>query len=231
MAKNLGDIPDHGVDPIEMYYRMYRQGVKLQRRKWIKNPDFDGCHVEEMEKSLPGFQKWFECHVMPRNWELLADFKKLLECGTFFVKNPNWIEPPITARNVPLRTEVGPVSIAAVTPTDVLTYTVADRHVGSVKGFGNALCETADWARVLWTIKVNERPHSMYRDFRNQIGTYDDPKPFTSPIPLKHGDVFKVTARLSAAGAAADAWAHAPLFIFPAKDISQAGDYSQYHTI
>ena len=53
---------------------------------------------EKFRESIALFngQKFFECHVLPRNWQLLADFMKKLEQQVFQVKNPNWHEAPIT---------------------------------------------------------------------------------------------------------------------------------------
>ena len=229
MARGLGDITDHGVDPIEMYYRMFRQGVKLPRRKWTKNPDFDGCDVPALEKSAPGLQQWFECHVLPRQWQMLADLFVKLQEGVYTTTGLTHLTPPLTSRVVDLKTDDAPVAIGVITPVVVLTYTVPDRFAGSFKAFGNGICSFQDWSRVLWTIQVNKRPIPGYQDFRQQIGDFMRPTDFPSPTLLKHGDVVEVTARLNAASAVpADVFARATIYVYAAKDISQAGDFAQY---
>jgi len=224
----LGDIPDGNIDRIEMYFRIMRQGTKLQRKKWIKSPDWDGCPSPELAKAIPGLQEWFECHVIPRLWQLKADGVQYGSGVPQIVQPPSYLSPPPTARLNDLRNE-GAVNVAAVTETTVITYTVPDRCVAVVTALGNACCETSDWDRLRWNVKVNQRPEPSLGEFRNQHGSVSNPTALGKPILLKHGDVFLVSCRLSAAGAAADVWARAQIYVYPARDISQAGDYAQLH--
>ena len=155
----LGDIMPPSVDPMERYFRIIRGQVSLPRRGWIVNPEWTPPRIDGMEV----IQKFFEEHQTPRGWQMLEDFYVLLQRGRFFVKSPNWIEPPITAEMQDLVNETA-VALGA-TNTTVITYTVPDRCIASFKSFGHVLDVSSEWGTVLWTILVNQRPVRTYFDF------------------------------------------------------------------
>jgi len=225
MSGKLGDIQPKSIDQLETYFDMNRQGVVLPRRKWIVAPTWAPPAIPGVE----ALQTMLEKHALPRSWQLLMDFWQKAQCGTYFVKSPDWLEPPLLARRVPLRTEAAGVSITGTTATQVLSYTVPDRCVATFRAFGHGICQYEAWNRVLWTFLVNERPVEGYVQFRQQIGLFHQPTPLPAPVPLKHGDVFQVTAQLSAAGLSAEVFAYADIYTFTAKDISQSGTWTQYH--
>lgn len=218
----LGDIQRKDVDLLETYFDIMSQGVNLPRRKWIVKPEWTPPDVP----GLNGIQKFFEAHAIPRLWQLLADFFVKAQEGLYFVKNPNWIEPPITARPLDLRNETAVVVGAA--NTNIVTFTMPDRYIGSCLAFGHGLTVPAEFGTVIWNIFVNNRPVETYAEFRQQIGTYVDPTPFPSPIKLKGRDIVRVTART--AGGATSAFVRMPSFIFPAKRVTQDGSYKDYRT-
>lgn len=234
----LGDITPKYSNPLETYWDQQRMGVGLGKRKWIVAPEWKPCSVtvpdgpgaDVANKMIEAMQQFFECHVLPRNWQLLADFMKKLEQQVFNIKNPNWHEAPITGTPLDLRND-DPASIAsALTPTVITSFRVPDRHVGTVLGFGQGVCTFNDWNRVLWTIQVNKRPVVGYQNFRLSIGEYENPTILPKPILLKGRDLFEVTGVLSAAGAAADTWARSPAFIFPVREVTQDGSWKDFLT-
>lgn len=221
----LGDMPTRVTDPLETYYDQLRQGVMLPRRKWVKKPDFQPPVIPGAEP----LQKFLDEHALPELWTFFADYKKLLECGTYHVKRPNWVEPPLTAIAQPIRTDDVGVSIPGITNVTVLTYEVPDRCFGTLKGIGQGLCPYEGWDNILWTLTVNEKPIKGYFEFRNQIGHIDRENNFPSPVSVKYKDVIKLLARQKVALAATTAYASMTMYTWGAKDISQDGTYQQQH--
>jgi len=215
-------------DPIETYYNLFRQVPEPSRRKWIVSPDWQPCPIPGMEK----FQEWFECHVLPRQWQILVDMWTKFQCGTYFVKRPNWIEPPITATNLDKRNETFvtiPATASGDPTTQILHFVIPDRYVASMLKFGHELSDPAQFGTVRWQIRINNRPVENYADFRQQIGMYVDPTELPVPIRLKHQDVVEVLAGVT--GAAAGAIVRFMGFMFPARSVSDDGSFKQYHTI
>ncbi len=103
--ENLGHLPSglwsKDVDPLDTYFDQFRQGARIGRHKWIVSPDWAPCRVNGTE----AIAEWFECHALPRFWQLLTDIWQKFQCGTYFIKSPNWIEPPITAVSIDCRNE------------------------------------------------------------------------------------------------------------------------------
>jgi hypothetical protein len=231
--EGLGDIQWKSGDPLESYFDVIRQGVKLPRRKWIVKDQFDPlkeCAIPGME----AIQKLIECHGIPRAWQLLTDFWTRLQCGTYFTKGPNWIEPPITARCFDCRTEtcvpVDPGCGSPGTETTILTCDVPDRWVGTILGFGHGIVDPSQWGSLLWTIKVNDAPIPCYQDFRQQIGEFVNPTMFPSPFKLKHLDKVEVTVK-NEGFAEACTFARLYMFFFPAKMVTQDGSFADYHVL
>lgn len=209
----LGDIQQKDVDPQEQFYDIARQGVRLPPKRDIV--------------SMPGKEK-------DPVWRNLMDFWQKLQCGTYFVKGPNWLEPPVTARPLDIRTETcvtiaGGTSAAVGVESTLFTFTIPDRHVGTLLGFGHELVESTEWGNVLWTLKVNEAPQPLYHNFRQQIGRFVNPTKFPAPFRVKSQDVIKVTATKFFA-ASACAFARLIGFYYPVREISQDGTYKEYHT-
>lgn len=217
----LGDIMPPSVDPMERYFRILRGQVSLPRRGWIVKPEWRPPQVPGME----AFQKIFEDHELPRKWQLLEDFYVLLQRGRFMVKNPNWIEPPITAEMEDLCSETA-VALAA-TNTDIITYTVPDRCVTTFLAFGHMLSDAAEWGNVIWNIFVNEKPVRTYSEFRQQRGMFPAPTPFPKPITLKGGDVLKVTGRRTNA---VSGYARLAGYTIPAETVTQDGSFRDWNS-
>jgi len=231
--EGLGDIQWKSGDPLESYFDILRQGVKFPRRKWIVKPEFnplEECKIPGME----AVQKLIECHGLPRLWQLMSDLWVRLQCGTYFVKGPNWIEPPITARAFDVRNEVCvPVPAGSGSPgaeTTIISADVPDRWVGTALGFGHAVENPAQWADLKWSIKVNKAPIPSYHNFVQQIGEFVDPTMFPAPFKLKHLDKIEVTVTNSGAVEAC-VFARLYMFMFPAKMVTQDGSFADYHVL
>jgi len=224
MNGRLGDIQTRDRDPLETYFDILRQGVSLPRNRWIVPPEW--C-----PPSIPGveaLQRFYEDHQLPRQWQLLMDLWQKFQCGTFYVKRPDWIEAPVTARIIDLRNETAHL----VTPVDtlVVSFTVPDRFYGTLQGFGHVLTNPASWGFVVWNIRVNNEPIPAFQDFLQQIGDTKAPTLWTSPFRVTPLQVVTVTAR-NPAGPATSAFVRLTGFQFPAKVVTQDGSFAEYHTI
>jgi len=230
----LGDIHNKGTDPIETYFDMVRQGVRLPRRRWIVKPDWNpdrDCKVPGLES----LQKFFECHQLPRLWQLATDFWTKLQCGTYFTKRPNWIEPPITARCLEIRNnDPVPVPNASYVPGGgsvvVARTCLPDRFVGTLLNFGNEVANPAQLGDIVWNINLNGFPVPCYQDFKGQLGSTIEPTPLPNPIKLKHLDCVEVTAKNLGPDPAA-VFARLNGFMFPARFITQDGSFDEYHVL
>lgn len=227
---DLGDIYDKRSDKIETYFDTTRFGLALPRRKWIVKPDFDGCRVKELDQSSPGLHNWFECHVIPRLWQLMMDGLVRAGCNTFFVKGPNWLEPPVTASPVDQVSETA-VAVSGIIYRDVVTYTVPDRHVATILRFGHGLDDPTQWVNLQWAIRVSGKPIFNYFNFVQQRGTVVDPTPLASMIIVPGGKTIAVSARRAAAGAAINVYARLMGFSIPLHNVDQTGAFSQFHTM
>ena len=238
----LGDIHPKATDPLETYFDTIQQGVALPRRRWIVKPDFEPCAVkvppgpgaEIAQKVIDAQQQMLECHTLPRLWQTLMDLWIKLQCGTYFVKSPNWLEPPVTASPIEILATSGlgtAITAAPGVDVTVASYTVVDRVVGTLLAFANNIDNPTQVGNIQWNIKVNSKPQFGYAGFFGSLGAIDDPRPLASHIPLKHGDVVEVTARKVGAGVDVTAFTRLQGFSFVPPKISQTGDFAQYHTI
>jgi hypothetical protein len=220
---NLGDIMvGAGGDPMDRYFQIICGQVELPRRRWIVRPEW----VPPVIPGAEALQRLIEEHQIPRNWQLFEDLFVLMQRGEFRVKSPNWIEPPITSEMLDLVNEVA-IAVGA-TNTNILTYTVPDRHIVSLKSFGHALTVALEWDNVIWNVFINNNLVRTYAEFRMQRGTISSPTPLPRPITLKGRDVFRVTART--AGAAVSASARLPGYIIAPRTITQDGSYKDWNS-
>ena len=231
----LGDLYYKSQDPLEQYFDMTRQGVPLSRKRWMVKPDWKPKPVKGME----ALQQVFENHVIPRNWELLVDLWTKFQCGTYFVKGPNWLEPPITAVCLDVRTE-DCVTIAGGTAGVlnqlVLRFTVPDRHIGTLTAIGHALQNAVNWGQVTWHILINTKEVRCYgatataTGFRQQIGTITRPTPIPMPIRVKYKDIVDVTLDVPA-GVTACAFFRWNGWMWQPPELTQDGSFGEYHTM
>jgi hypothetical protein len=185
---------------------------------------------------IPGMepmQQFFELHQIPRMREMMKELKELLMCGLYFIKKPNWIEPPITAIGIDQFTQPS-VTINAVCPAETLItpldFIVPDRHIAVIAAFGHQLEASAAFSDVRWTIKVNGVPLSNYTRFIFQIGEPVHPTFFCKPLVLKWKDRIQLFA-CSISGAPHQAFARWCGWVWGPPTISVDGTFSEFHTV
>ena len=171
--------------------------------------------------------------------------KEKLTCGTWFVKRPLWMEPPITAVCFDESTTAAGATIPAGAPglfRTLFTHTVPDRFIAVVAGLGNMLENEAAFVGVEWRIRINDKPVGFQSfsnppdpfpatpgTFRSQLGDPSNPTILPCPIIAKYGDVLTIEAR------SLDGAAHTTFFRwfgweFPFRGSSNDGSYSEFHT-
>lgn len=217
----LGDIGMKNLDPLDRYFDIINNPAVLPRRPWNVKPGKEKVLIPGME----GFQQLLEKVVQPDQWQMLVDFMTLLKTDVFFTKKPNWLEPPITATENELISE-DPVAILS-TPTDIVTYTVPDRHVAVVTAFGNAIDDPTLWGTVIWNVLLNEKPIKNWQDFKRQRGMIWNPTRLVFPFVLPPNSKFRVTAE---SASAVDGFARCSGYVFPLKFFTQDGTYRDYQT-
>lgn len=206
----LGDVQDPSLR------RTLQQWGHLGRHRWIVNPDWNPPPSAAGETPA----QHLEGHVLPRLWQLLADYYELLKTGVFRVQKPGWLEAPFSALPEDLCTETA-VALANGTETVVLSYQVPDRHVAAFDRFGHLLTDATQWGTVIWTIRVNRKPVRTYHSFRQQRGSFIDPTPMAQPLKLKGKDLLEVVAIGGAT--AVSALVRLPGWLISAASITQDG--------
>jgi hypothetical protein len=214
--KELGDI----IDPT------IRENIKnwehLGRRPYIvkpmwKPPLIAGCELQ---------QQLIDQHLLPRLWQLLADFPELLRRYVLRVQQPGWLEAPATSEPEDICSEI-PVALVNGTPVTVISYQVPDRHVASFRWFGQWLDVAAQFGTVSWTIKVNKKPVRSYQNFTQQRGVFAYPTRLAAPIKLKGKDLLVVEA--TGGAVAVNALARIQGWVMAATSVTQDGTYNDWN--
>jgi hypothetical protein len=108
-----------------------------------------------------------------------------------------WLAPPITAISIDAFTPAAGVSLSGAYPgpgacIDVVSIDVPDRFIVVLDRFGNELEDHDAFGDVRFSMMRNETPIRSYGNFDVQLGRFDDPTRFGSPIILKHKDAFRL---------------------------------------
>lgn len=182
-----GAIPAQEYDPYEKYWDIIREG-----------------------KTFPGRAPVWDPEPLPPLDEKIARLKKALVCGTYFVKRPNWLEPPITARNVECSNETftevtvagvgvigGPVACLGFNSnfTILCQLQVPDRFLTILTAFGRAFQDPLSEGNVEFGFFLNGDRVPGFESFRMPRGELSCPCPFPMTLPLKWQDDFCVAAR------------------------------------
>lgn len=213
---NLGDIVDNSTR------RALKQWEHLGRRPYIvspmwKPPQIDGAELQ---------QALLDKHLIPRLWQLLADFPELLRKYVLRVQLPGWLEQPATSEAEDICSE-DPVALSNGSPQTIVTYQVPDRHVASFKWFGHMLDVGSQWGTVLWTIRVNERPIRTYFNFKQQRGNFTNPTRLANVIKLKSKDTIEVIA--TGGATAVNATARLQGWVIPVTSLTQDGTHNDWN--
>jgi len=119
------------------------------------------------------------------------------DCTPQYVQPVTWLAPPITAITIDAFTPAAGVTLSGAYPgpgpcVDVLSIDVPDRFIVVLDRFGNELEDHDSFGDVRFSMMRNETPIRSYGDFDVQLGRFDDPTKFGSPIILKHKDQFRL---------------------------------------
>jgi hypothetical protein len=212
----LGDV----IDPTVR--RTLKQWEHLGRRPYIVSPIWNPRDIEGMALQ----QRLLEEHLVPRLWQMLADFPELLRRYVLRVQAPGWLEQPATSEAEDICSE-NAVPLQNGTPVTVISYQVPDRHVASFKWFGHMLDVAAQWGTVTWTIKVNDRPVRTYYLFKQQRGVFAYPTRLANVIKLKSKDTLIVEA--TGGATAVNALARLQGWVIPVTSLTQDGTYGDWN--
>lgn len=212
----LGDVVDDDLR------QTLEQWEHLGRRPYIVSPTWVPRQIAGMEAA----QALLDRHLIPRLWQLLADFPEVLKRHVLRVQQPGWLEPPASSEPEDLCSE-DPVALSNGTPVTVLTYQVPDRHVVSFKWFGQMLDVSTEWGTVVWSILVNDKPVRTYFEFKQQRGNFMNPTRLAGPIKLKSKDVLVVEA--TGGATPVNAYARLQGWIMAATSVTQDGTYKDWN--
>ncbi|MGI0149838.1 MAG: hypothetical protein ACREDF_09955, partial [Thermoplasmata archaeon] len=233
MNRDLGDMWSRLEERHQGYWDINRRSVPMIGPTPVVGPT---CPPTRTPPSMqceppPGFPptvwEWLRDRAFSALHEVLQTFKEDLKCGTYFVKNPSWIEPPITTirldRKVNLNT---PVSLAPVGPagafTDVLTIRVPDLTVGTIWAIAPNPCTGLGLSKVQWEELINGAPITDGLYVYNKAPG-DHLNRDTEPVPifLPPLSTFVLRARnIAVAGPAEDVMPRITGQLLPVKDIS-----------
>lgn len=216
MNRNLGDVVDNDLR------QNLEQWEHLGRRPYIVSPKWIPRPIEGMGPA----QLLLDQHLVPRLWQLLADFPHLLKKHVLRVQQPGWLYPPASSEAEDICSET-PVALANGTPETIISYTVPDRHVASFKWFGHMLDVSTEWGTVIWSIKVNDRPIRTYFEFLQQRGNFMNPTRLANVIKLKSKDTIIVEA--TGGPNAVTAIARLQGWVMAATSVTQDGTYNDWN--
>ena len=222
----LGDIYSRKQEPYQAYWDVIEKQKILSSPPPTLSPKLKIPEIPE----LKSFQKLLDEHFFPKLWSMLLEFKKELTCGLYFIKNPNWIEPPITSIPIDLFTNQEITLIAGGGFHTILSYTIPDRFIAVIQGIGQALESSSAFSVVAWNILINNRPYLTYNNFRIQLGTINSPTKFPKPIILKYGDTIELQAR-NFDVVNHNAWARLTGYAYSPKKLTADGSFEEFHNL
>lgn len=221
-GKGMGDYAQFG-EPFQKHWDVEKPNIEMPPARPVIRPPIK---IEERTAT---------------EYDYLANrIKQYLSCNLYYVKNPNWVEPPISAHGIDISTNSTGIAIPAGAPgawVQILVYTVPDRFVGVIKGVGNALEDDAAFPNVEWQFRINDRPLSGFQTLGSAASTLriqfgDAANPFTLAMPIvgKYRDVIELRAR-SIDGNAHTAYARWVGWSYPVRTITNDGSYTDYHQV
>jgi hypothetical protein len=182
VAEGLGDRPGHEFDPHQRWD--YTEHGQLGPA---------GGHEVLRTKPLPGSTvPPEEYRKIVTKYEILAD---LIRDKAIFVRKPNWIDPPVSAKLIDIYTNPVVTVAAAATNVDVLTYRVPRGALAIITSFGNDLESIAAFNQIIFRIlhkNIITFPTTDWnaagtklntlREFQRKLGNVECPCRF--PMPL-----------------------------------------------
>jgi len=135
-------------------------------------------------------------------------FTDVLFFSKIFVRRPNYLDPPLSAKLIDIYTDPFVTVIAGATDQLILRYSVPKGAVAVVKKMGNDLDTPAAFPLVTWRLQfalVNKTPNTRWFDstatqqqtfinFNRQIGDPTCPCPLPMPLVLFGPGFFEIRA-------------------------------------
>lgn len=242
--KDLGDMWSRLEERHQAYWDITRPGVPMIATTPVAGPKVPATRTPPSMQAPPpaGFPapiwEWLRDRAFSALHEVLQTFKEDLKCGTFFVKNPSWIEPPMSTIRLDRKVNLNaPIMLPFVGPagafTDVLTIRVPDLTVGTIWAISPSVCLAAGIETVEWRELLNGGPITDGQYVFNKAAP-DHLTRDTEPVPvfLPPNSTFILQARNTAvAGPAIPAVPRITGQLLPVRDISTDGTFSQFHVI
>jgi hypothetical protein len=243
MNRDLGDMWGRLDERHQAYWDINRRSVPMPDTSPVVGPACPptrtppSMQCPEPEGMPPGVWEFFKKYFFSAMHETLQTFKEDLKCGTFFVKNPSWIEPPISTIRLDRKTNLNtPVALPPVGPagafTDVLTIRVPDLTVGTIWAIAPNVCRADGLNSVQWEELINGAPitDGLYVGAKMP---YDNVTRDREPVPvfLPPLSTFVLRARNLSLVQAQDAIVRVTGQLLPVKDISTDGTFQQFHVM
>lgn len=151
---------------------------------------------------------------------------------SIYTQPMTWLAPPVTAISVDVFTAAAGVALPGAYPgpgacVDVLSIDVPDRFIVILDRFGNELEDHDSFGDVKFSMQRNETPIRSYGNFDVQLGRFDDPTKFGSPIILKHKDRWRLKAQ-ALGGANHIAFARIIGWAFAVRRTASDGSHAEY---
>lgn len=123
--------------------------------------------------------------------------KSCQPCIPMYVQPMTWLAPPVTAISIDAFTPASGVTLSGAYPgpgpcVDLISIDVPDRFICILDRVGNELEDHDSFGDVRFSMQRNETPIRSYGDFDVQLGRFDNPTKFGSPIILKGKEQFRL---------------------------------------
>ena len=188
--QGVGDLHTQITSPGERYWEQWRQPRAAQSPSPIA--------VAPKKLVLPAaaepYRQIIEAWIPT---QIARGMKQAQDCGRQWVQPMSWLAPPVTAISVDVFTAAAGVTLSGAYPgpgacIDILSIDVPDRWIFILDRFGNELDDHDSFGDVLFSMQRNETPIRSYGQFDVQLGRFDNPTRFGSPLILKHKDRFRL---------------------------------------
>jgi len=224
--QGMGNIHTQTTRPGERYWEQFRQGRQPKKYAPVVKPQPPPVPLPpEAEKYRPIIQQIL-------GPEITRAIGRFADCGRLFAQPTTWLAPPVTAICVDVFTAASGVTLPGSYPgpgecIDVISVDVPDRWIFVLDRFGNELEDHDSFGDVRFSMQRNETPIRCYGDFDVQLGRFDDPTKFGSPLILKHKDKFRLKAQ-ALGGVDHIAFARMIGWAFAVRATSQDGSHAEY---
>ncbi|MFO0701754.1 MAG: hypothetical protein U0236_21245, partial [Nitrospira sp.] len=242
-VSDLGDMWSRLEERYQAYWDITRPSVPMIQTTPLVGPRVPAPRTPPSMQAPPpeGFPpaiwEWLRDRAFSALHEVLQTFKEDLKCGTYFVKNPSWIEPPISTIRLDAKVPLpAPILLPPVGPagpfTDVLTINVPDLTVGTIWATANSVCLASGIQDVEWRKTINGAPIKDGQYFGTEV-PFDHVARDSEPVPLFLPPLskFVLQARNTGLVVVQPAVPRVTGQLLPVRDISTDGTFSQFHVM